>query len=521
MANRRITVVEISEVLRLMRAGQSDRAVAKLLGHNRATIGRYRQWAMAQGLLEGALAEEGELQRRLAETLPAALPPQQVSSLMAYLEEIRDYRGRGLEMAAIRARLEEAHRHPVSYNAVRRLVRKLEPREAEAFVRVEVPPGSEAQVDFGYAGEFIDPASGELRKGWVFVLVLSFSRHLYAEVVLDQKVGTWILCHAHAFEWFGGVPGRVVLDNLKAGVARVSLHEPEGQRSYRECAEHYGFLIDPNPPRSPHLKGKVEQGGVHYVARNFLAGRGGERLDEVNRGLRDWAAGIAGQRVHGTTKQRPLERFERVERAALAPLPRAAYDPATWKRAKVYRDCYLTFERSYYSAPFRLIGETLWVRGGARAVALYDGGHQLVATHDRAREPGERKFHPDHFPKEKLPGLMVTREGCRERAAAIGPATAAAVAELLAHRPEDRLRNADRLLRLTASYPTERVEAACARALAYGEAGYPSVRRILAKGLDREPPPALTPAGTPAGAGGFKFARGVGEFVAALLGVAP
>jgi transposase len=152
MANRRITVVEISEVLRLMGVGQSDRAIAKLLGHNRATIGRYRRWATAQGLLEGAPPKEGELQRRLAETLPATAPPQQVSSLMPYLDEIRDYRGRGLEMAAIRARLEEVHRHPVSYNAVRRLVRKLEPRGVEAFVRVEVPPGSEAQLDFGYAG---------------------------------------------------------------------------------------------------------------------------------------------------------------------------------------------------------------------------------------------------------------------------------------------------------------------------------------------------------------------------------
>jgi transposase len=79
---------------------------------------------------------------------------------------------------------------------------------------VEVPPGSEAQVDFGYAGFFLDPASGVPRKAWLFVMVLSYSRHLYAEVVFDQRVETWLLCHAHAFAAFGGVPARIVLDCL-------------------------------------------------------------------------------------------------------------------------------------------------------------------------------------------------------------------------------------------------------------------------------------------------------------------
>ena len=114
-------------------------------------------------------------------------------------------------MAAIRARLEERHQHPVSYSAVWRLVRRLEPKRPETFVRVEVPPGSEAQVDFGYAGLMIDPKTGKLRKSWVFVLVLSWSRHEYAELVFDQQVETWLLCHRHAFAFFGGVPARVVL----------------------------------------------------------------------------------------------------------------------------------------------------------------------------------------------------------------------------------------------------------------------------------------------------------------------
>jgi transposase len=113
-------------------------------------------------------------------------------------------------------------------------------------VRVEVPPGSEAQVDFGYAGRHIDPATGLLRKSWVFVLVLSFSRHLYAEVVFDQRVETWLLCHRHAFESWQGIPARIVLDNLKAAILRASVYDPVVQRAYRECANQYSFRIDPN-----------------------------------------------------------------------------------------------------------------------------------------------------------------------------------------------------------------------------------------------------------------------------------
>src|SRR5215831_15049173 len=135
-------------------------------------------------------------------------------------------------MAAIRTRLEEVHGRPVSYRAIRRLVRRLEPVPLPAVVvRVEAKPGSEAQVDFGYAGLTVDPASGAVRKTWVFVMVLAYSRQLYAELVFDQRIATWLLCHVHAFAAFGGVPERVVPDNLKAAVVRASFTEPQASRS--------------------------------------------------------------------------------------------------------------------------------------------------------------------------------------------------------------------------------------------------------------------------------------------------
>lgn len=526
MANRRTPTMDIHEVLRLLRDGSSDRDIAHLLRLNRRTVARYRRWAQTEVFLTGPLPAMRELEERLAATLPPVRPPQQVSTVEPYREEIVAYRARGMEVAAIRARLQEVHGHTVSYAAVWRLVRRLTPPMPDTFVRVEVAPGSEVQVDFGYAGRTIDPATGALRKTWAFVLVLSWSRHLYAELVFDQRVETWLLCHRHAFDCFGGIPERVVLDNLKAAILRASVDDPTVQRAYRECATHYGFRIDPNPPRSPHLKGKVEQGGVHFVKRNFLAGRDPEPINELNRKLCQWTLTIAGERVHGTTKDQPLVRFREVEQAALRPLPRAPYDLAVWKQARLHRDCHVVFEGSYYSAPYRLVGQTLWVRGGSRTVEIFTGDHLSVATHDRATRPGERMTNLAHLPPYKVPGLVANRDSCRAQAVGIGPQTAVVVERLLAHTPEDWLRTAQRVVRLRTTVSAERLEQACARALHFDTPDYLTIKRILRDGLEAAPfgagPTALADtAMAEQPAPRFIFARDPRELVAGLIAATP
>jgi Homeodomain-like domain len=167
VTNRRTLTMDVQELVRLVRDGVSDREIAALVGLNRRTVSRYHRWASEQHLLDGPFPNLGELHEQLQATLPMHLPPQQTSSVAAYQDQILAYRQQGLELAAIRARLEEQHGVPISYDAIWRLVHRLEQSQLpETFVRVEVPPGSEAQVDFGYAGLQIDPASGRLRKSW-------------------------------------------------------------------------------------------------------------------------------------------------------------------------------------------------------------------------------------------------------------------------------------------------------------------------------------------------------------------
>lgn len=506
--------MDIQEVVRLIRLGQSDRNIARLMEMNRKTVGKYHTWAEAQGFLKGPLPSLAELQQRLDETWPQKQPRQSISTVEPYREQVVKLRQQGVEAAAIHQRLVEEHGFQGSYPAVWRFVRKLEPKTPESVVRVEVKPGEEAQVDYGYAGKMVDPSSGTVRRSWLFVMTLSYSRHQYVEFVFDQKVETWLLLHRHAFEYFGGVPSRIVPDNLKAAIVRACWEDPVVQRAYRECALHYGFLIAPCRPGTPEHKGKVEQGGVHYVKRNFLAGRQAPlRLDEANRKVQEWIERVAGQRRHGTTRQQPLHQFQDVERETLLPLAVAPYEPAVWKQATLHRDCYVVFEQAYYSAPHRLVGQRLWVRGGAGQVHLYDANHQLVASHSRATAPGQRQTHLDHLPAEKVPGLVLNRESCRQEAVAIGPATAEVVETLLVHRPEDRLRSAGRLLRLQERVGRVRLEAACRRALHYGEANYVTVKRILEQGLDAQPLPAA-PESPPA----RTFLRSAHEFARNLVG---
>ncbi len=503
--------MDIREIIRRLQHGQSERGVARDMDIDRKTVGQYRAWAAEHGLLEGPLPPLEDLLRLLEETLPTPPPPQNVSSVERHRDVVVKLRKAGVEIAAIRERLKERG-YTGSYSSVHRFVRRLEPTLPNVTVRVETRPGEEAQVDFGYVGYMFDPKTGNLRKTWAFVMTLSWSRHQYVEFVFNQKVETWLRLHRNALAFFDGVPERLVIDNLKAAITRACLYDPQVQQSYRECAEHYNFLIRPCPVATPEQKGKVEQGGVHYVKRNFMGGREPTTITKANQEVLRWVNTTAGQRIHGTTKEKPLERFE-IEYDTLRPLPNAPYDMAVWKEVKLHRDCYVVFERAYYSAPFRLVGRKLWVRGGTQNVQIYTSDYHLVATHPRAYLPGERLTNLDHLPPQKVPGLTLNHENCRRRALSIGVATRKVIDLLLDHRPEDRLRSAGRLLRLSERFGSERLEAACARALRFDDPAYMTIKRILEQGLDAEALPS-TKLAPPARI----FVRTAAELVGHLVG---
>lgn len=488
MPQRKKDTLQIRQLLHHLRANHSERAIREDTGIARDTIRRYKRWAKQHDLLQmSALPDDAQLQILLDQTLPPLLPPQNVSSVEPYADLVATLRKQKVEMAALFARLQERG-YVGSYASVYRFVKKREAKTPEVTLRVETPPGYEAQVDFGEVGRFLDPATGAMRKTYVFVMTLSFSRHLYAELVFDQKALTWLACHTRAFAFFGGVPHRVVIDNLKAGIQKACWDDPEVNRSYAELAEHYAFLIAPCRPATPKHKGKVES-GVHFVQRNFIAGRDPSEIQKGNRDLLLWC-GQVSQRQHGTTHQKPADLFEGHEKAALLPLPPHPYDLGLYKRVKLHRDGYLVFDNAFYSAPFRLVGQILWARGGLTTLRLLDQDHHIVATHERATRPGQRITNPEHLPKERAQALPRSPQLLREQAQQIGPNTLATAEALLCDPVVDKTRSVARLLALADKHSPQRLESACERALHFGDPRYATVRDILQKGLETPPPPA-------------------------------
>jgi transposase len=413
-------------------------------------------------------------------------------------------------MTAIYQRLRDDHGYPGSYWAIRRFVHHVQPPPPDAVVRVHTSPGEELQVDFGAVGQLYDPAAGGLRRAYVFVATLSFSRHQYAELVFDQKTPTWIALHRHAFESFGGVPARVVPDNLKAAVIKLRVHDPVLGEAYRRMALHYDFLISPTLPRRPRHKGKVES-GVHYVQRNFMAGQEFVDLTVANQRLQVWVREVAGTRVHGTTRQAPLQLFNDLERAALRPLPADPFTLCEVKPVTVHPDCHVQIAGSYYSVPYRYVGQLLEAYVSERVVELYHD-QDLVATHVRSLRAGQWQTRWEHYPPDKAEYLKRTPEHCRQLAGRVGPATQQVVGNLLGERPLDRLRTVQAILRLQETVGPHRLEAACARALHFGDISYRRIKSILNAALDREPLPDV--AQLPLAAS-FAFARPASEFLVA------
>lgn len=495
----------LRDLVHRLRAGESQRQVARDLALARETVRKYARLAAEQGLLRPnrPLPEEGVLRTLLQ---AESEPPQTPSTVEPYRAVVEDLLAQGVEMVAIHARLCQDHGYTGSYSSVRRFVSRHFPQAPQVTVRVHRQPGEEAQVDFGSAGRLFDPRRGEPRPAQVFVATLSYSRHMYAEIVFDQKVSTWIACHRHAFTFWDGVPKRIVPDNLRAAVRRGAIDHPVLGEAYRRMALHYGFLVSPTRPRTPRHKGKVEN-GIRYLKRNFLAGREFTDADMANRELRVWLVETAGSRVHGTTQQPPWRLFQDHERLSLLPLPLEPFTLMETKLAKVHPDCHISLAGSYYSVPYRYVGETLELHVHDQFVEIYDQ-LELVTTHPRCSAPGQWQTRHEHYPKDKAAYLTNTPRVCRSRATRIGPATSQVVDQLLSERPTDRLRSVQGLLRLEETVGATRLEAACARALHFGGANFRRIKEILNAGLDLQPLPEMETLTTPEQ---FTFAREAGE----------
>ena len=498
----------LRDVVYRLRCSESERRIARDLSISRITVAKYRTWAAQHGYLEGAAAMPDDAMLAGALGL-APHPPRAPSGVEPFREIVTRLLDQEVEMTAIFQRLQENYGYAGSYSSVRRFVQRICPSEPCAVVRVHTAPGEELQADFGRVGRLFDPVTSRLRTAYVFVTTLSYSRHQYAELVFDQKVSTWIALHRRAFESFGGVPRRVVVDNLKAAVLQALVHDPVLGEAYRRMAQHYRFVISPTRPYTPQHKGKVES-GVHYVQRNFMAGQEFADIDAANQRLKIWVQERAGAREHGTTHHPPLALFHSYEQAQLLPLPDEPFTLCEVKQVKVHPDCHVVIAGSFYSVPYAYVGQVLDAYVSERVVEIFRS-QELVTTHMRSIETGEWHTRLEHYPAHKAAYLQRTPTLCRQIAARLGPATSQVVETLLTDGQLDRLRSVQAILRMEERVGAERLEAACARAVYFADPRYRRIKDILNAALDREPLPESSPT-LPLRP--FVFARSALEFFA-------
>ncbi len=366
----------------------------------------------------------------------------------------------------------------------------------DAVMRQEHRAGEKLFVDWaGQTLPIVDPDTGEVRQAQLFVAVLGASSHTYAEAFASQALPDWIAAHVHAFTFFEGCPEIIVPDNLKAAVIRPHRHEPELNRTYEEMAAHFGAVVIPARSGRPRDKAKVEA-GVLLAERWILAAlrhRTFFSLAEANAAIRerlDWLNRRPFKRLPGSRR----ELWETIDRPALRPLPATPYEYATWKGATVHIDYHVEVDRHWYSVPFQLVGQECDIRVTAGVVEVFHKGRR-VASHPRSAKVRSFTTVLGHMPESHRRHAEWTPTRITAWAERTGPATAGLVAAIMASRPhpEHGFRSCLGILRLGRRYGDERLEAACARALAIRALSYRSVESILKAGLDGQPLPGSEP----------------------------
>ncbi|MGE3320563.1 MAG: IS21 family transposase [Candidatus Berkiella sp.] len=467
-------------IINQLRKGGTLRGLARDKLADRKTIRKVRDIALRQGWLEpgNPMPTEEELSLYFKKSSSNSL-----LSLQPFRAKIEEWTQQGVQASTIYAHLQQEHGFKSSYSVVQRYIKSFKDTLRPVTTILDFKPGESAQVDFGQGPRLIDERTGEEKKTWIFVMVLSWSRHMYAEIVLRQDVMTWLACHRRAFEWFNGVPGKIIIDNAKCAITKACYYNPCVQRAYRDCASGYGFIVSPCPPYDPQKKGRVES-GVKYVKNRFVPLRQFRNLSDANQQLKLWLMQEAGERKHGTTHEKPLVLFE-IEQPALKRLPNHPPEFAVWEKVKLHGDCHVQFQKCRYSGPYRLARQELWLRATDTTVRLYFN-HQLVALHPRLEIAGTRHTIPEHLPPNALAYSMRDAQWCLKQAKEIGAQCLTVIEGLLNDSVVDYLRAAQNILGLRKKYGDMRLEAACQRALVFQSVHYKTIKTMLETGAEQQ-----------------------------------
>ena len=491
MAFREVRVFEVREVLRLWLRGEGIRSTERLAGVDRKTVRRYL--AAAQEL--GVVRDGGEEQLRdeLVGAVVEAVRPHRSDGhgeawqlLVANHELIAGWLAKDdmtvrktRELLARRGVVvpeRTLHRYALEVCDVGRGRRGTTVRVADG------EPGDECQVDFGRLGLVPDPTIGRCRVCHALVFTPVVSRYTFVWLSFRQTIEDVIAGCEAAWVFYDGVFSTLIPDNLKAIVEHADATEPRLNQAFVEYAQARGFVVDPARVRSPQDKPRVER-AVPFVRQSFFAGEDFVDLADAQRRADVWCRGRAGMRVHGTIQARPAEVFRVEEQPRLRPAPTSLYDLPIYTTAKVHRDHHIEVAKALYSIPGNLIGTRVEVRVDRALVRVFSRG-QLMKIHPR-QAPGGRSTDPADLPAERTAYALRDLEHLRRLAAGHGPAVGAFAGALLdTPLPWTRMRQVYALLGLVKRWGADRVDTACASALAHEAVNVGLIGRMLERGTE-------------------------------------
>jgi transposase len=395
---------------------------------------------------------------------------------------IRDKLAAGLTAQRIFQDLQQEYSYAASYESIKRYVRHIAPARRAVGV-MHSQPGEEAQVDFFQGAPTLDERSGRWRRPWVFRMTLCHSRHGYEEAVWDQKLETWIRLHERAFVDLGGVSQVVRLDNLKAGVSRACLYDPDVNAVYAAFAKHWGFTPLPIRPRNPRENGKQERSGG-YVKSNALKGRRFDSLAEHNAFLRHWNRSVARLRIHGTTRRQVFAHYEQTDKKALQALASEPFTLFNRGTRTVHPDGHVEVAQGYYPVGAHLIGDEVEVRWDEHLVRVFRDD-SLLAVHARVRAgefapaPGQARSELSCSQRSYLAHLL-------GRCQRVGPPLHEWAQAAYAERGVRALRLIQGVLNLVRRHPRQAVLTAARTAATHHLFRYRDLRR-LAEQADSSP----------------------------------
>lgn len=462
-----------TEIILRWQSGQSVRAIKRDTGYDRETITKYINEAVSKGVSRFEKLTSEEITTAMSAS-PTVSP--QVSAktdlLAMHAEELKGLitsKSNPLKPKSAFEVLCERYglTGQISYTTFKRFCKTfgITKQSIESTCRVIIPVGSQIQVDYGKVGFLTDSFSGKRKTVYAFIGTLGYSRHKYVEFVFSQNEQSFVHSHVKMFEYFCGVPDAIRIDNLKSGVIKPDLYDPQLNRSYSEMAQHYGVFIDVCRVATPKDKPIVERDvqTIREEFRKMVTRKPNITIAECNVEIKLWLKEVYGQRIHGTTQQKPYECFLQEEHPALKEMPCEAFEAALWKEAKVHPDHYIQVCKKSYSIPHAYVGRKVWAKVTRRIVYIYYN-NELIKQH--MIPAGYRATDLNDFPENMQHALDAGMPFyLRKKAGETGPIFQILVTQILAPHAQINMRTAQNLVHFACKYPAAIIEEASSAAL--------------------------------------------------------